>query len=216
METEETTETTEETMPDVEEAPEVESPDDDLTAPREQRYGWEETRTLQQDLTDERRDILSAELAKGYQQLEATKTEKSGVVSTYTAKIKSIEGECSKKAQALNDGFERMPVRCRWDLDYTNGVKNLVRLDTEETIETKVMTMQEKQLKLDEFNGAAVEVPEETEERTGPALLHCNVCGWDWDATDGNEIEPCPKCESTAVSYRAREEGEGMEGEDED
>lgn len=192
--------------PDVEPIEDGDEPDDDLTAPRELEEKGSEMQTLKMPVTEERYRALSEQLVAEQRELDAVRAEKKEIDGRLGRQIKNHETVISKIAKTLDEGEEETAVRCVWTVDYTNNVKELRREDTGAVVQSVPLTADEKQLKIEEFNGAAVEV---SEERSGPARLKCNVCGWEWETLEeGAETKPCPNCQSTAVSFRERREGE--------
>jgi hypothetical protein len=190
--------------------------DDDLTAPREVEEKGHEMQTLKMPVTEERYRALSEQLVAEQRELDAVKAEKKEIDGRLGRKIKNHETVISKIAKTLDEGEEESAVRCVWVVDYTNGVKELRREDTGDVVQSMPLTADEKQLKIEEFNGAAVEAPTEGEEIVA-VDLKCNVCGWTW-RVDGTEAQPCPVdgCGSTAVSIEHRLSRALMEEQGED
>lgn len=129
-------------MVETEEAPALE------TVEATPEPNWTESRTLYEPITEERRLILSEELANDYRDLEDTREAKKESDAVFNSRIKSLEGKCSRKAQTLNDGKEDTGVSVGWWLDFGAGVKRCRRIDTMEIIETRALTSEEKQVQL--------------------------------------------------------------------
>lgn len=105
-------------------------------------------RTLPVKLTEDELSDRSKSLAKHYQDRAVADLQRKEVAAQLAATIKKHDSQISILAQAINTGTEWREVTCEWQYDWPDGKKRLFREDTEELIETKEITAEERQGKI--------------------------------------------------------------------
>lgn len=72
--------------------------------------------------------------------------EKKSTMDTFKDQLSATDAGIHRMATAIRDGFERRDVDCEWLYHWDSFTKELVRHDTDEVIETKVIEADERQL----------------------------------------------------------------------
>lgn len=108
-----------------------------------------ESRKLRAKLTQPEHVAKSEEMAKQLQQLDQlvahNKAEKAHMRETEKAR----ELQIRELATDVRLGSEMRDVQCRWVADFTRKVIELVRLDTMETVESRRMNDEDRQLAIE-------------------------------------------------------------------
>jgi len=99
-------------------------------------------------LTEEEIKESGAQLAKSYSDITDLEEEKKSVVSDFKAQIDKATAEASLLARKIQNGYEFRNVGCEEIWDYDEKLVYVVRVDTGETIRSRVMTSEELQKKL--------------------------------------------------------------------
>ena len=103
---------------------------------RNRKLGLSEARTLSTTLTQERIDELTEELTATRIDWEEETEKKKAVMANFAATLKHLDLRISKLVHTIDDKVEDAPVKCEWWYDFTNGVKELIRTDTNELVST--------------------------------------------------------------------------------
>ncbi|MEN6420823.1 MAG: hypothetical protein ABFD76_02655 [Smithella sp.] len=90
----------------------------------------------------------SKKLAKANNDSADLESKKKDVVADFAAQLKKIEGSIGVFSRVVSSGKEYRTVKCIWRLNYTKKMKELIRLDTNDTVRTVELTKQELQTKL--------------------------------------------------------------------
>jgi hypothetical protein len=67
------------------------------------------------------------------------------VVAEVRRELKAVDDAIARMADEYEGGFEDRPIECREKVDLKRGVVSLVRQDTGEVVETRPMTLEERQ-----------------------------------------------------------------------
>jgi hypothetical protein len=116
---------------------------------------------LQCILTDKELIAKSRELAKANEDLADVEARKKDAVAEFAAKQKKHEANIAELSRVVSTGKEYRIVSCEWQYHYDTGIKNLVRLDTLETIITDNITQKERQMAVTVVDDANAEKKEE-------------------------------------------------------
>ena len=115
----------------------------------EENIKVEETKEyLECILTTEEHLDRAQKLAKANEDLQSAEDRKKDIMAGITAEIKKHEASIGVLTRIVAQGKEYRNVPCEWRINYTRGVKHLVRLDTEETIKTDTVAQKERQAAL--------------------------------------------------------------------
>jgi len=106
------------------------------------------TRSLKVQLTD--KDVLGVaeELSKVLDEIKAIDEEKKAVVANLKSRTEEKEARCSTLQSLVRNKWEYRPVDCEETMDNNTGKVTTRRLDTDEVIEERDMTYDERQSKL--------------------------------------------------------------------
>jgi hypothetical protein len=105
----------------------------------------EATEHLAVILTQEELLDRSRKLAKANEDGVEIENKKKDVVSDFAAQIKKIEAVTGALARIVSTGREYRDVKCLWTFNYTQGYKELRRLDTDEVVKHQELSQQERQ-----------------------------------------------------------------------
>lgn len=109
----------------------------------------ETTRTCRVQYTDAERLELGKKLAESHNDLAKINADFDSVKTEFKAKISAEEARIVDLSNKVSSGHRMEPVKCKWRMDQPKvGMKELVRLDTNEVIETLEMTEHDKQAEL--------------------------------------------------------------------
>jgi len=103
------------------------------------------TKSLKVQLTND--EILSAaeSLAKTLDELGSLEDDKKSLVESFKAKITEAEARTTQYKAKVRDKYEWRPVDCEETMDPAAGTVVVKRLDTDEVIEERSMTYEERQ-----------------------------------------------------------------------
>jgi len=90
----------------------------------------------------------SKKLAKANNDAIDLDKKKKDVSSDFAAQQKKIDATLGILSRVVSSGKEYRTVKCEWVINYTKGVKDLVRLDTQDIIRTIDLTKEERQTKM--------------------------------------------------------------------
>ncbi len=104
------------------------------------------TQRLRCLLTDDEKIEAGKQLAEANNELKEIEDDKAQVVSDFKAKTTAVEAQVAILGGKLRSGYELRPVECHVLFDQPQpGQKQIIRLDTKETVSTELMTDEEKQ-----------------------------------------------------------------------
>lgn len=173
---------------------------DELLRERPLEPGGFEMKTLTAEMSPERREQLAAESDELALRIDDLEHEKKAENKRLADEISILEERRLKIAKTRIKGEEESSVRCRWYTDWTNGVRELVRMDTDEVVETRAISWSERQQRIDLDVRADVEPP------TLYNHFRCNACSWTWQVEPTSNLPAdavCPSCDSKAISLFA-------------
>jgi len=101
--------------------------------------------TLPVVLTIEEHLDRSQKLAKANQDGVEIENKKKDIVADFGAQIKKIEATVGALSRIVASGKEYRDVKCLWTYNYTQGFKELRRLDTMDVVKHQELTQQERQ-----------------------------------------------------------------------
>lgn len=73
------------------------------------------------------------------------KIEQQDTMKMARERVKGLEAEIAEIVATLRDPFELMAVPCKWQISESGNEKTLIRLDTNEVLETKALSMEDRQ-----------------------------------------------------------------------
>lgn len=100
-------------------------------------------------LTNDEKAEAANELASSYMQLESLAIEKKTAMSEFKNRRERIEERIHTLSLKVKEGVEMRSVLCELRLDYSSLRATVIRLDTEEIVEEREMTEDEKQMKFE-------------------------------------------------------------------
>lgn len=107
------------------------------------------SRNLRVVYNDADRLVLGRQLADTHKDLEQAQADKKSVVADFSARIKSHEAKIVDLAGKVSNGYQVKEVTCEWRFHSPkDGLKQLFRLDTGESVEIADMTSTELQPEL--------------------------------------------------------------------
>lgn len=113
------------------------------------------TRNIRCVLTRDEVHAYGQELARSNASKDEVEERKKEVDAQLKAEIESHSTRALYLARKINNGYEYRDVECQVQFDYMKNSAVTIRLDTMETIETRAMTDEERQLGLpiEEYRG---------------------------------------------------------------
>lgn len=93
-------------------------------------------RDLPCKISDQDRAKLGDDMARTETQIETLKEE----AKELNTKKRALQGHLNKVAHEIEDGAQEKSVECHWVEDLPHGVKNLIRQDTMETVDSATLT----------------------------------------------------------------------------
>ena len=104
---------------------------------------------LRVDFTREELEGFGKDMARSAAARDEAVEGKKAAAAQFSEKIARAEMELASLARKINNGYEFKNVECKIRLDYPSiGFASVVRQDTYETVETRLMTPEEKQREL--------------------------------------------------------------------
>jgi hypothetical protein len=94
-----------------------------------------------------------AMLASEQQKRDGLEIDKKAHADEIKRKIDAASKEITRLSHIVHDKAEDRPVRCRETRDYVRGVVEVIRLDTGELVESRVMSEHERQREIQEIGG---------------------------------------------------------------
>jgi hypothetical protein len=121
-------------------------------------------RILKVLFTVKQRLEMGEQMANAIRNTKQAQDEAKSVKAQYDGKIKQFDAEISNISERLNSGWEMKPVDCEETRDYRTGSAIVRRVDTQEIIEERALTWEERQMPL--FPGKEI-WPTNSEEKGG-------------------------------------------------
>lgn len=109
-------------------------------------------------LTDEERMTRALKAAELSAKYDETEDKKKDVTATLAAEMKTLREEMAGLQRAVRSGTEVQPVQVEERRNEARRTIELYRLDTEELVHSRPMTVEERQGKLFAIEGGRVEV----------------------------------------------------------
>jgi hypothetical protein len=106
--------------------------------------------TLKVVLTDDEKKDLASILSENIIKKTHIKNEEDSVKASFKDRYASVELEVGRCARLINDGYDMRSVECEVIKDFNASIIRTIRTDTGETVKTKPMTGEERQMHLDE------------------------------------------------------------------
>lgn len=91
---------------------------------------------------------MADEIANAIRNLNKAQDDLASVSAQYKSEQKKFEAEIASLAEKLNSGWEMRNVGCREVRDFNTGSVYVFREDTEELIEERAMSAEERQAEL--------------------------------------------------------------------
>jgi hypothetical protein len=89
---------------------------------------------------------MAGQIANSIRNLNRVEDELASISAEYRSEIKKYQIEIKTTAQKLNTGWEMRSIPCIEKKDYDNGSIQIFRNDTQEMIEERAMTAEERQM----------------------------------------------------------------------
>lgn len=102
-------------------------------------------------LTLPERAEAAQELANVIYVAESLELEKKSTMAGFKSRMDCIKERIHNLSRKVKDGIEIRPVDCELQLNHTKMTAILIRLDTQEIIEERPLTAEEKQLNFSDF-----------------------------------------------------------------
>ena len=100
-------------------------------------------------LTADEKAEAAMELANTYQAMESLAIERKTVMSEFKQRKEKLEEQIHTTSLMVKEGVAMRSVKCELQLNYSKLRATIIRLDTEEIVEEREMTNDEKQMKLE-------------------------------------------------------------------
>ena len=109
-----------------------------------------EIRSVRHDFSEkEKRDLATTVVEKNLE-VEDLEVQKKAATSSFKDRIDSALLDARTAGRKYRDGFELRDVEVEVFRDYENGIIFYIRIDTGESVESREMTPQEKQMRLED------------------------------------------------------------------
>ena len=103
------------------------------------------TRSLSCKLTDDELRAIGRNMAHEVELAQAAENNKKSVQAQFKATIEAHMANISLASKKINTGVEYREIECDIVFDYDLGIRYLQRRDTGETVESRLLTKEEKQ-----------------------------------------------------------------------
>ena len=100
-------------------------------------------------LNDEELLTIGSQLADEQKKLESYENELTEVRSSFKSRTDASKSNINRYSNMITSKSEYRTVKCEKIFDYKDGTVKSVRIDTDEILETREMTDEEKQMSLD-------------------------------------------------------------------
>lgn len=107
---------------------------------------------VRHDYTNAEKQRLGSELADTYRRLELEQNHLKDVTTQVKSRITSLEATIKEKVSKINAGYEMITVECYIVKDYEDDVIRYVRMDTDDEVDSRDMTTEERQMRIDDLD----------------------------------------------------------------
>ena len=114
-------------------------------------HATQETNTLPCIITGKERAEAADQLATAIQQGESLELERKSTMGDLKKRKDNLLERIHNLTIKVKDSIEMRPVVCELRLNHTKLTATLVRLDTNEEVESRPLSSEEKQMNLDDF-----------------------------------------------------------------
>ena len=114
-------------------------------------HATQETHTLPCIITGKERAEAADQLATAIQQGESLELERKSTMGDLKKRKDNLLERIHNLTIKVKDSIEMRPVVCELRLNHTKLTATLIRLDTNEEVESRPLTEDEKQMNLDDF-----------------------------------------------------------------
>ena len=118
-------------------------------------------------LTDEERLEISNKMSEAIIEKTNLEADLKTVHSQFKSRIQETMGQIGTLAQKLNSGWEMREIQCRVIKDYNEGVVRFESIETDEIVDERAMSLDERQMKLGDEVGDGQEEQESGGETEG-------------------------------------------------
>jgi len=109
-----------------------------------------EVRYLKYAYTDSEKKEMAGRLSRATIEAREAGDELKAVQAQFKSRIESAKNQANDLAQKIEQGYEFRNIDCRIKRDYAHGKICIYRLDTDEMIESRDMTVKERQIPIGE------------------------------------------------------------------
>lgn len=106
------------------------------------------TRVLPVKLSDKEIQAAGEKLAELELDLQRAKEEAAGIAAQFRERKKALAENIAKTSRVVDEGQEDRPIVCEMVPDYRRNVMEVVRTDTDEVVEDRALTVDERQMEL--------------------------------------------------------------------
>ncbi len=100
---------------------------------------------LKTKLTQEELAEYAKDLSEKYLENVQLEADKKGVMAEFKAKMDVVAGKMALLSQKVSTQHEWRDIDCHWSLDWTTGIKRLIREDTGEIVREEKITHTDRQ-----------------------------------------------------------------------
>ena len=101
------------------------------------------------ELSDDELKVKTAELTTALNKKKQIEGEKKASASMFKTQLEDIENDITSLTSTVHEKKERRPVKCHIRFNYERSLVETVRNDLGEIVETRSMTIAERQQKLE-------------------------------------------------------------------
>ena len=102
-------------------------------------------------LTDAEKQQAGFDLAEAFLELNRGKNDLKSVTAQYKSRIAQVEASISDKSSMLSSGYEFRDIECEVIKNYDDRIIRIIRPDTGEVVEERMMAHDELQMHIDEL-----------------------------------------------------------------
>lgn len=107
------------------------------------------TRPLPVNLTPDEIQKFASEIAQRVYEKASLELKKKSIMSQMKSELDGLDSRMNVLSSLIKDGYEYREVPCEIRMSWDNGIKQIIRSDTGETIETKEIPERERQQHLE-------------------------------------------------------------------
>jgi len=102
-------------------------------------------RHLPVNLTPEEIHIFASEIAQRVYEKASLELKKKSIISQMKSELDGLDSRMNVLSSLIKDGYEYREVTCEFRMNWDNGIKQIIRSDTGQTVETKEISEKERQ-----------------------------------------------------------------------